>query len=79
VVGVLYDGDKLKNMKKIGVGKGVRGRILLDHGVKTIGKLCCMTDEMKQIIADGGSMSDITLVTTKRRSIHTSLGMVMRG
>jgi hypothetical protein len=63
VLGLLYDGDKLKKTRTIGGGDGVHGRILSDHGGNTIGELRCMMDVTKKLIVEEGKMSGITLVT----------------
>jgi hypothetical protein len=68
VAGKLWEGDSLKKTTKMGVGNGVRGDILSDYGVRTIGEFRNMSDEMTQLIVGDGRLTS-TVWTT----IHNNL------
>jgi hypothetical protein len=64
VAGELWEGDLLKKTSNIGVGNGVRGGILSDYGVCTIGDFRNMSDEMTQLIVGDGRLTSTVLTTT---------------
>jgi hypothetical protein len=71
----LWEDDKLKKTKTIGVGDGTRGCILSGYGIGTrIGELRHMADVTRRIIVEDGKLNDTILITLQNNSNDAHVG-----